>query len=43
MLGGFEYFVREGYPVEGEHADRHEGPERPGLPSPRETMPGWSG
>ena len=24
MLGGFEYFVREGFAVEGEHADRHE-------------------
>jgi len=23
MLGGFEYYVREGYPVEGEQADRH--------------------
>jgi rhodanese-related sulfurtransferase len=23
MLGGFEYYVREGYPVEGEQAHRH--------------------
>ncbi len=23
MIGGFEYYVREGYPVEGEQADRH--------------------
>jgi rhodanese-related sulfurtransferase len=24
MLGGFEYYVREGYPVEGEDAHRHD-------------------
>ena len=24
MLGGFEYFVREGHPVEGAQAERHE-------------------
>jgi rhodanese-related sulfurtransferase len=23
MIGGFEYYVREGYPVEGEQAERH--------------------
>ena len=23
MIGGFEYYVREGYPVEGEQAHRH--------------------
>ena len=28
MLGGFEYYVREGYPVEGEHAERHGKPTR---------------
>ena len=25
MLGGFEYYVREGHPVEGTQADRHQG------------------
>jgi hypothetical protein len=23
MLGGFEYYVREGHPVEGAQAERH--------------------
>ena len=30
MLGGFEYWVREGFAVEGEHADRHR-PDLSGL------------
>lgn len=30
MLGGFEYWVREGFTVEGEHADRHQ-PDESGL------------
>ena len=46
MLGGFEYYVREGYPVEGEQAHRHDdGPgivtsvtQRPEL-SPARTLP----
>jgi rhodanese-related sulfurtransferase len=30
MIGGFEYYVREGYPVEGEDADRY-GKDEAGL------------
>ena len=30
MIGGFEYYVREGYPVEGEDADSH-GKDEAGL------------
>ena len=30
MLGGFEYWVREGFTVEGENADRHQ-PDLSGL------------
>ena len=30
MLGGFEYYVREGHPVEGTQAERHSG-DRSGL------------
>jgi rhodanese-related sulfurtransferase len=30
MIGGFEYYVREGYPVEGELAERH-GKDQSGL------------
>ena len=30
MLGGFEYWVREGFAVEGEHAARHQ-PDLSGL------------
>jgi rhodanese-related sulfurtransferase len=42
MLGGFEYYVREGYPVEGEDAARH-GKDQSGLVVlPSETMTGCS-
>ena len=42
MIGGFEYYVREGYPVEGEQADRH-GKDQSGLVVlPSETMVGCS-
>ena len=30
MLGGFEYWVREGFAIEGEHAARHQ-PDLSGL------------
>jgi rhodanese-related sulfurtransferase len=42
MLGGFEYYVREGYPVEGEQAGRH-GSDQSGLVAlPGDTMAGCS-
>jgi rhodanese-related sulfurtransferase len=42
MLGGFEYYVREGYPVEGEDAHRH-GKDQSGLVVlPTATMAGCS-
>jgi rhodanese-related sulfurtransferase len=42
MIGGFEYYVREGYPVEGEDAARH-GKDQSGLVVlPSETMRGCS-
>ena len=42
MLGGFEYYVREGYPVEGEQAAGH-GKDQSGLVVlPGETMVGCS-
>jgi rhodanese-related sulfurtransferase len=42
MIGGFEYYVREGYPVEGEDAARH-GKDQSGLVVlPGETMVGCS-
>lgn len=42
MLGGFEYYVREGYPVEGEQADRY-AKDRSGLVTlGDETMRGCS-
>jgi len=42
MIGGFEYYVREGYPVEGEQAERH-GKDQSGLVVlPSGTMVGCS-
>jgi rhodanese-related sulfurtransferase len=42
MLGGFEYYVREGYPVEGEQAE-HFAKDQSGLiVLPGETMTGCS-
>ena len=42
MLGGFEYYVREGYPVEGEQAHRHNKDQSGLVVLPGETMPGCS-
>ena len=42
MLGGFEYYVREGYPVEGEQADRHNKDQSGLVVLPGETMAGCS-
>jgi rhodanese-related sulfurtransferase len=42
MIGGFEYYVREGYPVEGEHADRHDKDQSGLVTLPSETMAGCS-
>ena len=38
MLGGFEYYVREGYPVEGEDAARHNKDQSGLVVLPGETM-----
>jgi rhodanese-related sulfurtransferase len=42
MLGGFEYFVREGYPVEGTNADHFAKEQRGLVVLPGETMAGCS-
>jgi rhodanese-related sulfurtransferase len=42
MIGGFEYYVREGYPVEGEDADRHNKDQSGLVTLPGETMFGCS-
>ena len=42
MLGGFEYYVREGYPVEGEQAHRHNRDQSGLVVLPGETMAGCS-
>lgn len=42
MLGGFEYYVREGYPVEGEQAHRHNKDQSGLVTLPGETMVGCS-
>ena len=42
MLGGFEYYVREGYPVEGEQAHRHNKDQSGLVVLPGETMAGCS-
>jgi rhodanese-related sulfurtransferase len=42
MLGGFEYYVREGYPVEGEQADRHNKDQSGLVVLPGETIAGCS-
>ena len=38
MIGGFEYYVREGYPVEGEDALRHNKDQSGLVTLPGETM-----
>jgi hypothetical protein len=38
MLGGFEYYVREGYPVEGADAARHNKDQSGLVTLPGETM-----
>jgi rhodanese-related sulfurtransferase len=42
MLGGFEYYVREGYAVEGEQAHRHNKDQSGLAVLPGETMTGCS-
>jgi len=42
MLGGFEYYVREGYPVEGEQAERHNKDQSGLVVLTGETMTGCS-
>jgi rhodanese-related sulfurtransferase len=42
MIGGFEYYVREGYPVEGEQAERHDKDQSGLVTLPDETMVGCS-
>jgi rhodanese-related sulfurtransferase len=42
MLGGFEYYVREGYPVEGEQAHRHDKDQSGLVVLPGETIAGCS-
>jgi rhodanese-related sulfurtransferase len=42
MLGGFEYYVREGYPVEGDDAARHNKDQSGLVVLPGETMQGCS-
>ncbi|MDA0162551.1 rhodanese-like domain-containing protein [Solirubrobacter ginsenosidimutans] len=42
MLGGFEYYVREGYPVEGDDAARHNKDQSGLVVLPGETMHGCS-
>jgi rhodanese-related sulfurtransferase len=42
MLGGFEYYVREGYPVEGEQAQRHDKDQSGLVTLASETMAGCS-
>ena len=42
MIGGFEYYVREGYPVEGEQAERHNKDQSGLVALPGETMVGCS-
>jgi rhodanese-related sulfurtransferase len=42
MLGGFEYYVREGYPIEGEQADRHDKDQSGLAVLPGATMAGCS-
>jgi rhodanese-related sulfurtransferase len=42
MIGGFEYYVREGYPVEGEDAARHHKDQSGLVVLPGETMVGCS-
>jgi rhodanese-related sulfurtransferase len=42
MIGGFEYYVREGYPVEGEDALRHNKDQSGLVTLPGETMVGCS-
>ena len=42
MIGGFEYYVREGYPVEGEQADRHNKDQSGLVTLSGETMVGCS-
>ena len=40
MLGGFEYYVREGYPVEGEQAHRHDKDQSGLVVLPGRRLPG---
>jgi rhodanese-related sulfurtransferase len=40
MIGGFEYYVREGYPVEGEQAARHHKDQTGLVALPSETTVG---
>jgi rhodanese-related sulfurtransferase len=40
MIGGFEYYVREGYPVEGEQATRHHKDQTGLVALPSETTVG---
>ncbi len=40
MIGGFEYYVREGYPVEGEQAARHHKDQTGLVTLPGETTVG---
>jgi rhodanese-related sulfurtransferase len=42
MIGGFEYYAREGFPVEGEQAGRHDKDQSGLVVLPDETMPGCS-
>jgi rhodanese-related sulfurtransferase len=42
MLGGFEYYVREGYPVEGDDAERFAKDQSGLIVLPGETMAGCS-
>jgi rhodanese-related sulfurtransferase len=42
MIGGFEYYVREGYPVEGEQAGRHSKDQSGLVVLSGETMVGCS-
>jgi rhodanese-related sulfurtransferase len=42
MIGGFEYYVREGFPVEGERAERYQKDPSGLVVLPDETMAGCS-
>ena len=42
MIGGFEYYVREGFPVEGRQAGRHRKDQSGLVVLPDETIPGCS-